>query len=228
MSVFQSYLRFFLTIPIFASYFSLLSWVLRHFYPDSHSLFNLTLWSSWSTTPLSLVSSLIFAFQTFFAGLPVLDPSPAPKIHISPPHYRSRIGQGGGDSSSQRGLTSTFDAHSISTSAYTSNFPSAFHSRSSSFSTNANLPSYDPISTYRPQNSYPPPPPPPQSQPTSSIPLSRKKSQTTISSIARKAVPNIDEQAGGGAAPFQIGGDGEEDGEAQSSHHGSIWKEELK
>ncbi|GAA5950005.1 hypothetical protein JCM3765_004162 [Sporobolomyces pararoseus] len=224
-SIKKSYLRFFLTISILASYFSLLSWVLKHFYPDSHSLFTLTLWSSWSITPLSLVSSLIFAFQTFFARLPVLETRPTPKLPVSPPHYRSRIGQEGGDANSQRGLTSTFDAQSISSSTYTSNYPSAFHSRSSSFSANANLPSYDPISTHRPHVSYPPPP----SQATSSIPLSRKKSQTTISSISRKAVPSMVDQAGGGAAAFQIGGDGDEEEEAQSSsHHGSIWKEELK
>jgi hypothetical protein len=178
-------------------------------------------------TPLSLLSSLIFAYRTFFSRLPVIQPHSSSKPSTSPPYYRTYPGRGGGgDSSSQRGLTSTFDNRSIASSNYTSNFPSAYHSRSTSFSTNANLPSYDPISTYRPQNSYPPAPPS-HSQVTPSVPLSRKKSQTTISSVARKAVPvNVEN----GGAVFTIEGerDGEEEEAQSSSHHGSIWKEELK
>ncbi|GAA5913430.1 uncharacterized protein JCM6883_004386 [Sporobolomyces salmoneus] len=216
----QTHLRFFLTVPVVLSNFVLLAWVLKHFFPDSASLFTLTLWSAWSFSPLALLSSLLFAFHTLFARLPVLRPTSTFKIAKSPPRYRSHCR--GGDSSSQLGLTSNFDTRSIASSTYTAHPPSSFHSRGTSFS-NANLPSYDPISTYRAQTSYPPL----QTAriPSSSLPLAKKTSNTTL---ARKAVP-----AQEGEVETIHQGEGQkkeedDDDEAQSSQHGSLWKEELK
>ncbi|GAA5838338.1 hypothetical protein JCM3766R1_005521 [Sporobolomyces carnicolor] len=213
----QSTLRFVLTSATVASYFALLAWSTRHFYPDSSSLFVLTLWSAWSITPVSLVCSLVFAFHTFFSRLPVL--RQCIKSRRSPAPTRMRGGHD--DSVSQRGLTDEYDSRSIASSTFTSYPPSSFHSRGTSF-VNVNLPSYDPVSTYRARSSYPPPPP---SKATPSDPpsLSRANSRTTLSAVGRKAVP-ISDDDGGRTSRAE---DSQEEAQS-SSHHGSIWKEQLR
>ncbi|GAA5869845.1 hypothetical protein JCM16303_001816 [Sporobolomyces ruberrimus] len=203
----RTYLRCFITLPILASYFALHSYIIKHFYPDSSSLFTTTLWTSWTITPLSLFATTIFSYRTFFSRLPVLTPST--KILNPSPRYRSSRGA---DSTSQRGLTSNFDAQSTTSSTYASTFPSSFHSRSTSFSTNANITPFEPVEIYRPRQPF--------SYPPASASLARKKSQDTLSKIPRKVVP-VNEEGG------RAGEEGENEEVESSSHHGSVWTEEI-
>ncbi|GAA6010504.1 hypothetical protein JCM11491_006970 [Sporobolomyces phaffii] len=221
------YLRFFLVAPVVASYAALHAWTIRHFYPHSPSLFTLTLWSSWTFTPLALASSLIFAFRTLFGHLPKLDPSQTP--YPFSPRHRSYPGGGGGargDTASERHLrssaSSTFAADTRSTASRSSTYASSVHSsRGPSLS-----PPYALVDVYRPRHvdSYPPRPvdPSPAADRAGSE-LARKKSlPTPLDSRARKPVPSDD----GDEDQGQLAGGGDEL-DSTGSQHGSVWKEQL-